>query len=628
MKEKGTKPARNKYSATLRAGDRVTCKIAYTAKPGDLKPGTLFLLRPCYHGGLPFSWQCTRPDESDYVSARFPAGCEIAMSCTEEELRIELLNGTVPAGSQIEICLGDKSQGGDGLRIWPVVHDLEFDLVVEPKPDSPRQVRRISMRVVSGEAAKLLVRNPSILEPGGETEVLVRAVDRFGNTASGFKGKVRLFSDAVAVEPAEVGFSERDRGVKTVKCRLGSAEPNAVVRINARAERSKLTGTGNPAESLGAGEGYRIFWGDLHCHSNLGQALEDPEFLYDYARHAERLDFIAHTEHDAADPTGWVGNRWMQWRKDIADVEEYIAETWEARKELVKRYYEPNKFVTLLGYEWASNIYGHMNVYYMEEDGPIFYPADFWSEEETPAMLWEALGDREAMTIPHHTSNPVNWGSPQRWRVSGFDWNFHDPRYLCAVEIYSKWGNSEYLGCPRALRNQATEGCVQTALARGLKVGFVASSDTHASRPGSDLAGDLFVRQSGLTAVFAPSLTREAVYSAVKQRLCYATTGERIIMRFWVNGSFMGSDITVADGRSPKEMVLDVQGTTDLGRVEVVKNNDVIFRAVRPGLKCQEVVTDRTATGRTDFYYLRVIQVDGSMGWSSPVWVSRKGLLS
>ena len=43
----------------------------------------------------------------------------------------------------------------------------------------------------------------------------------------------------------------------------------------------------------------KIFWGDLHCHSNLGQALEGPDFLYIYARDEERLDFICHTEHDA-----------------------------------------------------------------------------------------------------------------------------------------------------------------------------------------------------------------------------------------------------------------------------------------------------------------------------------------
>jgi len=57
--------------------------------------------------------------------------------------------------------------------------------------------------------------------------------------------------------------------------------------------------------------------------------------------------------------------------------------------------------------------------------------------------------------------------------------------------------------------DQVQEGCVQAALERGCKVGFIANADTHASRPGSDLAGDLFVRQGGLTAVFAPASNDE-----------------------------------------------------------------------------------------------------------------------
>jgi hypothetical protein len=34
-------------------------------------------------------------------------------------------------------------------------------------------------------------------------------------------------------------------------------------------------------------------------------------------------------------------------------------------------------------------------------------------------------------------------------------------------------------------------------------------------------------------------------------------------------------------------------------------------------------VTDRTILYRRNYYYLRILQADGEMAWSSPVWVTR-----
>jgi hypothetical protein len=102
----------------------------------------------------------------------------------------------------------------------------------------------------------------------------------------------------------------------------------------------------------------------------------------------------------------------------------YIAATWEYRKQLVRAYYEPGRFATLLGYEWASNLYGHMNVYFDTHDAPIFCPHNFWQEEYTPAVLWRQLEGVAAFTVPHHPSHRVR--SAPGGFVSGWDWDYWD----------------------------------------------------------------------------------------------------------------------------------------------------------------------------------------------------------
>jgi hypothetical protein len=90
-----------------------------------------------------------------------------------------------------------------------------------------------------------------------------------------------------------------------------------------------------------------------------------------------------------------------------------------------------------------------------------------------PEKLWDLLRKKniKAVTIPHH---PVN-------KSHTMDWDYHDPEYQSVVEIYQAGGSHEHAGCPK-VTNSITEhkGCfVQDALARGYKMGFIASGDHH-----------------------------------------------------------------------------------------------------------------------------------------------------
>ena len=65
-----------------------------------------------------------------------------------------------------------------------------------------------------------------------------------------------------------------------------------------------------------------------------------------------------------------------------------------------------------------------------------------------------------------------------------------------------------------------------------------------------------------------------------------------------------------------------VAGTAPLRSVQVVKNNEVAHEQGPRGADLEFEIEDPGAADATeDFYYLKVVQEDGELAWSSPIWV-------
>jgi len=527
--------------------------------------------------------------------------------------------GKIGTGESLAYTFGDTSSGSPGMRMFGTAHSFALRMLLKSAgDDTPHELGAPIFHVTPAEPARLKAIAPSVLRAGRDYVLRVQVNDEYGNPVS----------EASTVEVAPVpgvSVSDAQWADGVVKTRFRASPDCEPGPFNFHVRAGALTGASNPVRVEPNPDGLKLFWGDLHAHTNLAQGLESPDFVYHWAKQVEGLDFMAHVEHDAAgDIDIWVGEEFRDYREGMTDIREYIDETWELRKRLVRGHYEEGSFVPFLGYEWASNVYGHMNVIYRSDDAPIFYPDSFWQEDFDQHRLWALLSDFEAMTIPHHTSTVPNWAY-----ASGYNWDYYDERFVRNVEIYSKWGCSEYFECPRATVHQTPGTCVIEALDRGYRFGFVGGSDSHASRPGSDFVEfgwDGIYRQSGLTAVYAHELTRDALFDAMARRHCYATTGVRMILEFAVNEHPMGSEVTVGDRADVKDVSFAVHGTDSLEAVEIVKNGAVVYRYQgRDELDRSIALTipDRTATSQAgDFYYLRVRQADGSMGWASPIWVS------
>ncbi len=372
-------------------------------------------------------------------------------------------------------------------------------------------------------------------------------------------------------------------------------------------------------EKLGRGyEGLKVFFGDLHIHSNLSKCdypySGSPEENLRYARDLKGHDFAALADH----------------------AEDMSEEEWRELNHLLDEFNEEGRFVTIPAFEWSSCFYGHRNVYYLRSGRPKFSCTH--PRSDTPAKLYRAVREaagEEAVVIPHHPAKimfPLNW-------------DYHDPELERCVEICSKWGSSEHYRNPLQLADEPGTPYgtfpglfVQDALARGYRLGFVGGSDGHVLKPGS----------RGLTGIWAPELSREALFDALRKRRTFATTGARIQILFSLNGHPMGEEIKVnryqLEALYPFEIYVEVLAESPLERVELVENNQVVFsatwafaggfyaqRLVERGVEEPEVKRHINFVWKppahpcihfSRFYYVRAIQADGHMAWSSPIWVT------
>jgi len=295
----------------------------------------------------------------------------------------------------------------------------------------------------------------------------------------------------------------------------------------------------------------RPYWGDLHLnlhHPGMDQVDE----VFAMAR--DHLDFfpIAYYPYDYAPLPGGL-------HSESIGLSDQALRDWERIEEAVRAHHEPGRFVTFPGYEWHGNRRsgGDHNVFYLEQ-GPLALP-------DTLPELYQHCRATGAIAIPHHTAYRTGPGS------RGKDWDLHDEELSPVAEIFSHHGCSEAVDAPlplarnRSMGPRVSGGTIQEGLARGYRVGIIASGDSHEGFPG--------VWGRGLAAVWAEALTREAIWRAIRERRVYGVTGDRMVVDFRIGDVPMGGELR-AEGEI--EIAASVTGEAAIDRIELLRNNRVI----------------------------------------------------
>jgi Protein of unknown function (DUF3604) len=343
-----------------------------------------------------------------------------------------------------------------------------------------------------------------------------------------------------------------------------------------------------------AGRQYAMYRGDMHRHSDVSQDFKyDGSLLeiYRYAIDAAAFDYLAITDHQAGFDQEF---------------------TWWQNQKLVDLFQVAGAFSPLYAYE-RSVPYpnGHRNVIFAHRGvRTLPIPQAEQQGEAGAAKLYEYLRQNNGITMPHSSATS-----------QGTDWRDNGGPLEPLIEIYQGYRTSyEYEGAPRAATRDnpqvqksgwQPEGFWWNALAKGYKLGVQSSSDhwsTHIS----------------YACLLAEKLTREALFDAIKRRHAYGAT-DNIVLEFKAQAG--GSEYIMGDAfaaaASPR-FAVRVIGTGPIKQVDVIKNGKFIYNA-RPGEKqARFEMTDREFGSGESWYYVRVLQEDGQLAWSSPMWVKKQ----
>lgn len=522
----------------------------------------------------------------------------------------EITRGRIRKGQRVKILMGNYS--GRGRNTYaPRIATSEAPAILQVKISPSGQFRTVAevkLTFIPAEPARLNLRAVS---PSSAGPLILAAVDEFNNAVSNLEDNVLL---QVQNERATTNKTARTKlagGKSVLRNWLGkkSAAGPFLLRAASRGGLSSETAAVWPGFYSDIGR--NVYFGDMHLHSNgSNDGLNSPPWAYDYARNVAGLAFCSITDHAY-----------------------HLLEngSWKTMRQAACKANVPHEFVTFLGYEYDGCAKaGHMGVHY-KDDAPEVIVA-----ESYPA-LWERLkkAGGEFFTCPHHpnaAAERLPLDSPAGWRP--FDWNFHDEERQPLAEIVQERGIFE-----RETSDQRTNGgygaSLQSALRRGYHIGFIGGSDTHLGRPGTPSFSSWRKRRSdirvGITAVIANELTRDSLWTAMKNRNTYATTGTRMLLDFRINHLLMG-DRAILSGREPPRIHIRALAPAPVVHVAVIKNGTV-FREFSPNTHFFEMsLTEEKPFAHSlpcvseecdlhSYYYVRVTQEDGQQAWASPIFL-------
>ncbi|MBS2018837.1 MAG: DUF3604 domain-containing protein [Deltaproteobacteria bacterium] len=380
------------------------------------------------------------------------------------------------------------------------------------------------------------------------------------------------------------------------------------------------------------------------------------------------------------------------------DCTPLVTSAWQKEQQAAAAAYEPCKFTSFVAYEWTKTEDGktlHKNVVFANDKVPA-RPFDSLTYP-TQEQLWSALaagcgtaGGCEAVTIPHNSN--ISQGLAFEVPAGATD-RANMIRFQKLVEIFQHKGASECISddgsdpdCafeqlpdavdvardkPAYVRDALKKGLVlqSTTGQNPLAFGIVGATDDHNGTPGNvrestfpghvgsnddtpakRIGGDAGEVRSfnpgGITVAWAEENTRASIFAAFQRRETYATSGPRMVVRFYETtdatnacadpdfpkalvekGAIPMGGVFKPGAASPQFVVRAWKDATALARIDIVKawvdgtgtaKEKVVSRALDASSAGAACITwqDDEATPGPALYYARVLEAP-TPRWSS-----------
>jgi hypothetical protein len=422
----------------------------------------------------------------------------------QKALLIHLEDGFLRPGDEVTIRLGDRRAGGPGTRVQTFVEDgFVFRLYADVLGTSRMgHVGDVAVDIVAGTPVRLFAVGPRLVRAGAPAPLRLHLEDGWGNVASDAPARLTVDGDRVTL-PA-VGWA-----TTTVELPARPVGPYVVEARAALADGGELAASA-PVDVVDDLPGERVWFADLHAHSDDTVGTQNTAYNLDYARRVGGLDVLGYTANDF----------------------QITAEAWEEVVSRCRAAEGEGSFVCYPGVEWCGNaaVGGDHNVVFLGEDTRLARSLE-WHDSMAAAAptpqhwpitdLYDAYAEHpeDYLLIPHLGG-----------RRAILDW--HHPELERLIEVHSAWGTGGWF--------------LRDALARGLRVGASAAGDEHRGRPGAGHPGaNIFGARGGLTGVIAPELSHAAVGTALRARRTWATTGTRAAALLRAGEAWMGDEVEV-----------------------------------------------------------------------------------
>jgi hypothetical protein len=528
-----------------------------------------------------------------------------------------VLPSTIEAGGNFMVVIGNPKEAKKGTGNRAQTNSQRrrpFHLLIDPTGKGNFGDPEVFTLDVRGNVLKTIrILSPSFVVRNKRFDAIVRFEDEFGNLTSNAP-------DDTLIELSHEHLRENLNWKLFIPETGFITLPNlyfneaGIYTLRLKNTKTKEVFQSCPIKCFHESE-RNVYWGILHGESERIDSTENIDSCLRHFRDDISINYFACSPFES--------------------LEETSNEIWKSIAQAVTDFDEADRFSTFLGMQWAGTPgkEGVRQFLFLKDNKQMLRRKD--GKYSSLDKIYKSFTPKELLSIPCFTMGKGN------------EYNFDEyaPEHERVAEIYNAWGSSECTakeGNPLPIRNsnkkglqESAEGSIRKALRKNCRFGFVAG--------GLDDRGiyaDFYQNGQeqyfpGMTAIIAQEHSRNHLAEALYNRSCYATTGERIIVGLYLAGVPMGKEINSAD--KPGLMVNRhlsgyAAGTTTLKSVEIIRNGEVLTSFKGTGYSLDFTYDDMVPLEKIIidakdkkppfvYYYLRVIQEDGHMAWSSPIWV-------
>jgi hypothetical protein len=608
------------------AGDISTWKFSYTTAT-SLPKGTR-LKFDLLSLGRDIDWECPQvnpKEKKNLIWIELPDGKMVYGKSIEIPGQLIpafefALPSEIKAGEALAILMGfpgknkEEAKSKGNRAQTHIQRRRPFYLYIDPKGKGDYREPEVFTIDVRGNVLKnIRIVAPSMVSKNKRFDVVIRFEDIFGNlTNNAPEGTLVEVSYEHLRENLNWKLFVPETGFINVP-NLYFNEPG-VYKIQLRNLQSEEKFFSSPIKCFADNE-KSLFWGLLHGESERVDSGENIESCLRHFRDEKNCQFFATSCFES--------------------IEELSNEVWKSITTQVAEFNEDFRFTTFLGFQWSGDTIeeGLRHFIYAKDNKPILRKKD--SKSNVLKKIYKSHHPKEFIAIPSFTM------------AKGMETTFTDfsPEYERVVEIYNAWGCSECTEKEGNLRPIVSEdrkgifesekGSIRKALNANCRFGFVAGGLDDRGTYSEFYNSEQVQYTPGFTAIVAIEQTREALFQALYNRSCYATTGERIILGFSIANAFMGSELNtkLKPGLNFNRHITGyIAGTDTIKEITIIRNG-IPFHKIHPQTAYFDFTFDdtellskialRSSDERPPFvyYYIRILQENGHIAWASPIWI-------